>query len=129
MNQPLHIQLDLTLPTESQEVLSQFIEGCVCPVMGKPDTGVQKPARLRPHQSPLDIELEDGVQLLVDTRQASKLLRVSARTLFRMYTQKLMPEPIRLTGTSPSWSLAELIAWSKAGCPPQSEWSYPPGRR
>jgi predicted DNA-binding transcriptional regulator AlpA len=124
--QPLHVRLDLTLPVESQGILSEFIEGCVRQALGKPG---QKAGSLLPHQSPHDVELEDGVQLLVDTRQACKLLKVSAKTLYTLYTQKRMPEPIRLGGTFVRWSLAELIEWSMAGCPPQSEWSYPPRRK
>ena len=117
--QPLHIRLDFTVPVESQDILSEFIEGCV-------RRASSKPGPLRPHQSPLDVELDDDVQLLVDTRQASRLLKVSTRTLYSLYTEKRMPEPIRLGGAFVRWSMAELIEWSKAGCPPQSEWSYPP---
>lgn len=123
--QPLYIRIDLTLPIESRSIVSTFIEDCLRQALNKSGSLGHNRKQLRPHQSPLDVELEDGVQLLVDTRQASRLLKVSAKTLYNMHTQKRMPKPIRLGGTFVRWSLAELIAWSKAGCPPQSEWVYP----
>ena len=55
--------------------------------------------------------------LLVDTKEAAKLLKVSPRTLWSMYTSGEMPQPIRI-GTSVRWSFEALKKWVEAGCPP-----------
>lgn len=96
LRQPFQLRLDLTLPDESVDKLSQFLTDCIARTQLKlPQMTVgpkpvepgqhkdEKPKRLRPHQSPLDLELEEGVQLLVDTRQAAKLLKVSRELCLR----------------------------------------------
>ena len=62
--------------------------------------------------------------LLIDSRQAAKLLKVSERTLWRMWNEGKMPKPIRI-GQAVRFSYEELQAWVNAGGPPQKEWKWP----
>jgi excisionase family DNA binding protein len=59
--------------------------------------------------------------LLIDSREASKLLKVSQRTLWRMHTTGEMPSPIRI-GRAVRWSLEVLKKWVEAGCPVDPKW-------
>lgn len=54
--------------------------------------------------------------LLIDSREAAKMLRVSTRTLYTMYTTGTMPPPIRI-GRAVRFAYEELLAWVNAGCP------------
>jgi excisionase family DNA binding protein len=54
--------------------------------------------------------------LLIDSREAARLLNVSPRTLYQMYTDGTMPPPIRI-GRAIRFSLDALKKWVEAGCP------------
>jgi excisionase family DNA binding protein len=62
-------------------------------------------------------------ELLLDNDQVSKLLKLSAKTLYTMRKEKRMPEPM-VFGSAIRWRHEELRAWINAGCPPQSEWKF-----
>ncbi len=62
--------------------------------------------------------------LLIDSKQAAKLLNVSERTLWAMWKGGKMPQPIKI-GRVVRFSYEELQAWAKAGGPPQNEWRWP----
>lgn len=62
--------------------------------------------------------------LLIDTREAAKLLQVCEKTVWTMYTTGKMPAPIRI-GRAVRWGYEELRAWVAAGCPSQEEWDSP----
>jgi predicted DNA-binding transcriptional regulator AlpA len=150
-DQRIHFEVDVAIAERSVTILAEIIEQSIRRALEqrasprsvqavsqtKPTREISRPpqiapapppstGRYLPHQSPLDAQLDKDAHLLIDTRQAARLLKVSSRTLFNMYTNKLMPEPLRLNGHSIRWGLAELTDWVKHGCPPQSEWTYPP---
>ncbi|MBA2116676.1 hypothetical protein HOV93_38680 [Planctomycetes bacterium FF15] len=56
--------------------------------------------------------------LLVDSKQACKLLKISERKLWQMWNSGLMPKPTKI-GRVVRWSRQALIEWILAGCPPQ----------
>jgi excisionase family DNA binding protein len=56
--------------------------------------------------------------LLIDTKEAAKLLKVSAGTIFTMNKNGEMPPAIRI-GRAVRWSLDTLNKWVEAGCPPE----------
>jgi len=70
----------------------------------------------------------DNMGLLLTTREAAKLMKVSDRTLWGWANEGKMPKPIRI-GQSVRYCYEELRAWTNAGCPPQSEWKYEPESR
>jgi predicted DNA-binding transcriptional regulator AlpA len=115
MNQsPLQLSFNLTIPKESMDTLFDFIKRCLPLPQLEPQA-----KRLLP-----DAKSEEGT-LLMDVRQASKMLNISQRSIHRMYRNKLMPEPVRLTGGFLLWNRLELISWVDHRCQPQSEWKYP----
>jgi excisionase family DNA binding protein len=65
---------------------------------------------------------DDG--LLIDTREASRLLKVSSRTIWGMSHSGRMPSPIKI-GKAVRWNRVELQDWVHAGCPPQEKWVWP----
>jgi excisionase family DNA binding protein len=64
--------------------------------------------------------------LLIDSRQAAKLLSISERTLWGMWNDGKMPKPIRI-GQAVRFAYEELQAWVNAGGPPQENWLWPKG--
>ncbi|HEX4142978.1 MAG TPA: helix-turn-helix domain-containing protein [Pirellulales bacterium] len=54
--------------------------------------------------------------LLIDIKEAAKLLKVSAGTVYHMHKNGDMPPPIRI-GRAVRWSLDALKKWIDAGCP------------
>jgi excisionase family DNA binding protein len=63
--------------------------------------------------------------LLLTTREAAKLMKVSNRTLWGWSNEGKMPKSIRI-GQSVRYCYEELRAWRNAGCPIQAEWKYSP---
>lgn len=59
--------------------------------------------------------------LMVNARQAAKMLNVSVRQLWRLNKIGSLPKPIRL-GRCVRWRRAEIEAFVKAGCPSREEW-------
>ena len=83
----------------------------------------KREARLRASQHALlgGKPLPDDKGLLIDSREAAKLLKVSERTLWRMWNEGEMPPPVRV-GRAVRWSYETLKAWVTAGCPAKVEW-------
>ena len=57
---------------------------------------------------------------LITPRQFAGLLKVSLRTLWRLVSTGMAPEPIKLHGST-RWVLSEVMKWIRAGCPPQAK--------
>jgi predicted DNA-binding transcriptional regulator AlpA len=55
---------------------------------------------------------------LINARQFAKMLKVSLRTLWRLVRDGKAPQPIKLNGNT-RWLKSTVVAWLKAGCPPQ----------
>ncbi|MCR4414122.1 MAG: AlpA family phage regulatory protein [Thermoguttaceae bacterium] len=125
----IRLQLDVSIPDESLAIIAEAFKRAVCQAFeGCANPRLSLPRRHAHYsqQPPMDAGLDEEDRLLIDTKQAAQLLHVSTRTLFKMYKQKLMPEPIRLGGRFVRWSLEELREWVKHGCPPRREWQFPP---
>src|SRR5206468_9872475 len=63
----------------------------------------------------------DDQGLLIDSKEAARLLKVPQRTLWRMHTTSEMPPPIRI-GRAARWSLEVLKKWVETGCPVDPAW-------
>jgi prophage regulatory protein len=59
--------------------------------------------------------------LLLAARQAAALCGVSVATWWRWRAAGCCPAPVRVGGCV-RWRAEELREWTKAGCPPRSEW-------
>ncbi len=57
---------------------------------------------------------------LINAPQFAKKLQVSLRTLWRLVSAGKAPQPIKLNGNTRCLK-SEILAWLRAGCPPQSE--------
>lgn len=68
-------------------------------------------------------KLSVNVGLVVDSREVSKMLKLSERKIWSMRKEGRMPEPLQL-GQSIRWSRDEIEAWIEAGCPHRDKWTW-----
>jgi predicted DNA-binding transcriptional regulator AlpA len=59
--------------------------------------------------------------LLYSATDLCHVLRVSRATLDRLRAAGRLPRPVRLGGQW-RWLREEIEAWTRAGCPPRTEW-------
>lgn len=57
----------------------------------------------------------DGTPLLLTADMLATQLQVSKRTLWRLRSAGLLPQPVRLGGTV-RWRASDITAWIAAGC-------------
>ena len=115
--EPIQLQIGITLDENAVAALVTLMRKAF------PDTTVldeKREARFRASQHALfrGEKPPEDKGLLIDSRQAGKLLKVSDRTIWRMWNDGEMPQPIRI-GRAVRWSYEELKAWVEAGCPKQ----------
>ena len=110
---PIHVQLAITLDDDAIKTLADLLAPALRQAMELPE------ARLRASQHAHfgGQKPPEDKGLLIDSRQAAKLLKVSERTLWKMHTTGEMLAPIRI-GRAVRWSLEALKKWIEAGCPP-----------
>ena len=132
MSNPVQLQIGLTInePTKQaiEEILGPIIESAfakwarrqaeaanddrvVPKVPGKRD-----PIEASRHALFGGQALPEDLGLLLDNRELSKLLKLSARTIWRMQNEGEMPAAIRV-GRAVRFSYDEIKAWIAAGCP------------
>ena len=61
-------------------------------------------------------------RIQVCAREFGELYDVSKRTVEVWNSQGKCPKPVRHTNGCVRWPVAELIAWSEAGCPDRETW-------
>ena len=61
--------------------------------------------------------------LLVDAREAARLIGISRTLLYGLVSSARAPAGCRL-GRCRRWSVKELSAWTAAGAPPLSRWTW-----
>lgn len=54
--------------------------------------------------------------LLIDVHEVARLTQISERTIWRLRSAELMPQPVRLGG-SVRWRREEILCWISEGCP------------
>lgn len=64
------------------------------------------------HQSLGDVQ----EPLLLTALELAHLLHVSLRTVWRLNSAQLVPEPVRL-GNAVRWRRDEILCWISEGCP------------
>jgi excisionase family DNA binding protein len=117
--QTIQVQLAITLGDDAAKALAElpgpaFRQAAIS--ANDADEGSE--ARLRASQQAIFAGQKppDDQGLLIDSKEAAKLLKVSERTLWRMHTTGEMPPPIRI-GRAVRWSLETLKNWVEEGCP------------
>lgn len=100
----VHLQLAITFSEDAVETLANLFERSFR-------------RHLSPVATPSPVSApSDAPRLLLDSRQAAKMLKVSSRTLWKMQNSGEMPPPIRM-GRSVRWNLGVLKKWVDEGCP------------
>jgi len=119
----IQLQIGVTLEGETLATLAGFLNDIFREATGIDE---KKEARLRASQNALfgSQKPPEDKGLLIDTKQAAKLLKVCEKTIWTMHTTGRMPRPIRI-GQCVRWGYEELRAWVIAACPPQEEWEWP----
>ena len=121
----VHIQLSITLDETAAkslaELLAPAIKQATANMAGEPDD--KRYARLQASQNAIfgGEQPPSDQGLLIDSREAARMLKISQRTLWRMHTTGEMPPPIRI-GRAVRWSLEALKKWVDAGCPVDPKW-------
>jgi excisionase family DNA binding protein len=118
---PINLQITVTL---DEDTLTDLIRRAVISAMG---IDPQREARVRAsqHANFGGQKPPEDKGLLIDTRQAAKLLKISARTIFQMEKDGRMPAAIRIGDRAVRWSYMELQEWVNAGCPERKDWKWP----
>jgi predicted DNA-binding transcriptional regulator AlpA len=126
---PLHLTIRITLEAESVAALLEFLRNAIEP---KADDRTTELSLVRRKMTPMEASqhaLFGGQKppedrgLLLDTRQVSKMLNVSARHVSSLQVTGRMPKPIRI-GRVVRWSQEEIKAWVEAGCPHRDKWIW-----
>jgi excisionase family DNA binding protein len=112
----IELSIRVTLDSSSKEVISLSInDGPSIPVS---ESEKSRGARLQSSRNAMfagqQLPTEHG--LLVDSREAAKMLNVSSRTLWSLYNSGAMPKPIRI-GRVIRFSYDALREWVDSGCP------------
>ncbi len=116
----IQVQLAVTLGDEAAKALAELL----APALKQAMTDANERTETRRRQS--QIALLDGQKppedlgLLVDNKQAAKLLKISERTLWELAHNDKIPPPIRI-GAAVRWSLDVLKKWVEAGCPANTD--------
>ena len=108
MNQ-IHLQIQLTLEQSQLRSLAELFR-----IENSTERHLQQPF--------FKEDSEQAQSLLIHSREAAKLLGISERTLWGMSHAEETPSPIRI-GRNVRWSIEELRAWTRNGCPPRSRWN------
>jgi excisionase family DNA binding protein len=116
----IHVQLAITLGEDAAIALAELLGPALRQAVGRPaaDGNEGRDARPRASRNTLFAGQEppSGKELLIDSKQAAELLKVSQRTLWRMHHDGEMPPPIRIV-RSVRWSPETLRKWVEEGCP------------
>lgn len=117
---PVELRLTLTLDEAAArsfaDLLTPALRQALSPAPSEADT--KREARLLASRKALfgGEELPTDRGLLIDGKEAAKLLAVSERTLHRMSQRGEMPPFIKI-GSAVRWSFPALKEWVEAGCP------------
>ena len=136
----IHFQIGATLDGDTTRKMIEWMEQAIeravqqgtqralkvakkCAVENEPPSPKRTPLEapqdaLLPGQNP-----PEDMRLLIDLKEAARLLKLSPRTIWRMQSSKVMPDPIRI-GRAVRWRYEGLKVWVVAGCPPQEEWEW-----
>jgi predicted DNA-binding transcriptional regulator AlpA len=96
----LRFNASVTIQIEDTNQLSDYLRAIVMEALPKPAS---------------------DPKILLNSREAAKLLNISEKTLWTYYNSGRILKPIRI-GTSVRWNAHELRRWADAGCPSHEEW-------
>jgi excisionase family DNA binding protein len=114
--QTIQLQVAITLDEDAAKALAAILAPALRQVT-TPDDGREARRRISQRALLRGEELPEDQGLLIDSKEAARLLKVSARTLWKLQDSGEMPPPVRI-GRAVRWSLAALKKWVEAKCPP-----------
>lgn len=116
----VQVQLTLSLDEAAASALAELLFPVIRQALAAvADVDEEKrKARLRTSQNAIfaGAKPPEDQGLLIDSKEAAKLLKVSPRTLWAMRTTGRMPAPVRI-GRAIRWSREVLKQWVEAGAP------------
>lgn len=122
--QTIRCQLSITLDEQAGKALAEVLGPALRRAATLPPTDIdeRRDARLRAsqHANFGGQKPPEDQGLLINSREAAKLLKVSERTLWGWQDSHKIPPPIRI-GKSVRWSVDALRKWVNAGCPPERD--------
>lgn len=110
MNEPIRLQFEIVLPSDTIERIAKLINS------------PKSPEQQRAIHAGEDLPEDDTI--LLNKNDVAKLLKVSDRTVYEWHTKGEMPKPIKIGGLV-RWGRDEIKAWVHEGCPRASEWKWP----
>lgn len=110
----LDIRMNIVLDDDALEQLKQIVREALSPT--REEQSRDRRIKASQHANLGGKELPTDKGLLVDTKQAAKLVGVSTRTISKMEKCGEMPKAIRI-GHAVRWSYEELQAWVSERCP------------
>lgn len=117
---PVTLQISVIL---DEDVLTDMIRRAVIDATG---IDPKREARVRASQHAIFAghKPPEDKGLLIDIKEAAKLMSLSERTIWAMAKDGRMPKPLRV-GRALRWCYEELRAWVNAGGPPLTDWKWP----
>lgn len=119
----IQFQVAITVGDEAAKAIAEVLGPALKQAAAAADSfDERREARLRASKNALFAgeEPPEDQGLLIDSRQAAKLLNVSERTLWEMAHSNEMPPAIRI-GRAVRFSVDALKKWVDAGCPRSSD--------
>ncbi|WP_254512798.1 helix-turn-helix transcriptional regulator [Anatilimnocola floriformis] len=116
----IQLQLSVTIGDDAARILAEIFGPAIkqAQTPTSSDVDERREARVRASQNALFAGQKppEDQGLLIDSREAAKLLKVSPRKLWAMQNDGRMPAPIRI-GKAVRWSYEALKKWVEQGCP------------
>ena len=121
----VQIQLSITLDETAAKSLAELLGPAIkqATANSASETDERRNARLQASQNAIfgGEQPPSDQGLLINSREAAKLLKISQRTLWQWHSTGEMPPPIRI-GRAVRWALEVLKKWVDAGCPVDPKW-------
>jgi excisionase family DNA binding protein len=115
----IQVQLAITMGEDAAKAVAEILGSAFSQATitaNKANDG--KTARPRASRNAIfgDQNSPEDQSLLIDSKEAARLLKVSERTLWRLHHTGEMPPPIRI-GRAVRWNIDALRKWVEEGCP------------
>ena len=116
----IEVKLVVTIEEESIDAIAEKIANSLQRTLATIDIGKSErtPSQEASRRANYGGSPPEDESLLVDSKQACKLLKVSERKLWQMWNSDVMPKPMKI-GRVVRWSREDLVKWVQEGCPTQ----------
>lgn len=116
----IQLQMSVTVGDDSEKILVDLLVQAIKQVTTEPrvEADEKRAARLAQSRNAIFAGQKPpkDAGLLIDSKEVSKLLKLSPRTVWAMQNDGRMPPPIRI-GSAVRWNYETLKNWIDQGCP------------